>query len=482
MRIQRRTFQWSFVVGLLFATVACGGVTQEPVEGDARDASFVTTGKSDDLAPEENSAEARAILEVANTFSLHGLVRDVDLYWNGASHLIDHRNGPDGIRNSDDDRYFRSMKELDEVPYIGPVSMRRFRTYVHEEGLIADHTIEYTDTIPARMNTARDIAFRGTLKTRQLIRIPIDARAGDRVLMWLRKAGDEQWNPKIEIVDADTEETITWSNPWGFTDARLPDSAEEASRGFEIDREPANYTVILDNTGDVDGEFEFTMECVGGPCFDIRRGPVLDGDFGDLEDDELRAQMVARHEMTHIYLDYYEARKVMFEDLDNEDGKVECVYTGEVVETETIPSNLEMNAEHTWPQSQGAIDGAARSDLHHVFPVTSVANSIRSAYPYCEVEVVAREVGGSLYGQNDGEYCFEPRDEHKGAAARAMLYFAAVYQQEIDDDEEATLRAWAEEFEITEDERARNDAIEEIQGSRNFFIDDPSLIDRISDF
>ena len=77
MRPTRQTFCWVFVIGLLFATVSCGQADNS-VEGDGYDDSFgIASGMGDSLVPEENSAEARALLEVVNTYSLHGLIRDV---------------------------------------------------------------------------------------------------------------------------------------------------------------------------------------------------------------------------------------------------------------------------------------------------------------------------------------------------------------------------------------------------------------------
>lgn len=486
MRMQRSTFNCTFIIGLLFATLSCGQATSDGPVGDPIDGSFLgAAGKSDQLIPDENSGEARAILEVVNTYSLHSLVREVGLYWNAARNIVDHRNGEDDVRNSDDDMYLRSMAELDQVPYVGKVSMASLREYVHDAELIADHTIEYSDVVPTKIITRRGAAFQGTIAPDTPIRIRLDADIGDRILIWFRKAGDAKWNPRIRIVDRDTGEIISWSNPWGFTDARLPSSTEEASHGFEIDHESVDYDMLLDNTARIDGEYQVLLECLGGPCFgDAAAGTqVLDGDYADLEDEQLRAQMVARHEFTHTYLDYEAARRIMFEELDNENGSVECVYTGKRVETDTIPSNSVMNAEHTWPQSQGAVDGAARSDLHHLYPVDSIINSVRAAYPYCEVETVIREDGGSLYGADeDGDRCFEPRDEHKGNAARAMFYFAVVYQQELGDAEETVLRAWSDADPVDTAERRRNDGIEQIQGSRNPFVDDPDLQERIANF
>lgn len=480
----RLSFCWVFVIGLLFATVSCGAA-DEPVDGDAYDDSFrATSGGADRIAPEENSAEARAILEVVNTYSLHGLIRDARLYYNGARGVIDHRNGADGMRNTPDDMYLRSMAELDRVPFIGKKSMQRLREYVAAAGLIEAHAVEYGDVVPARIDTRLGAAFRGEIGPSDIIRIPLRSELGDRILIWFRKGSRAQWNPRVKLIDGDTGETVASANPWGNTDARLPLKPEEASRGFEVDRDPANYVVVLDNTSRIAGEYEFWLECLGGPCAPVASAkiPAMDGDFGDLEDDELRAQMVARHELTHTYIDYYAARRVMFEDIDNHSGWVECVYTGETVQTESIPSNLEMNAEHTWPQSKGAVDGAARSDLHHLFPVTSVVNSLRANHPYCEVDEVLEERGGSKYGDTAGVRCFEPRDEHKGNAARAMFYFAAVYQQPIDDREEAVLRRWAAQDPVDRAERSRHTRIATIQGSKNPFVEDPTLLDRIANF
>ena len=468
------------VFSMTFAAMGCVP-EDDAIDGDTYDASFaISDGAGDTNALVENSAEARAILEVVNTYSLHGLIRDVDLYYNGSRHIIDHRNGADGIRNTTDDMLVRSMAELDRVPHIGPKSLLRLRKYVAAAGLVAAHEVPYADIVPALIDTSHGAAFRGEIGPSDLIRIPVEAQQGDRLLIWFRKADRVQWNPRVKVVDATTGDTLASANPWGNTDARLPAAAEDASHGFEIDS--SQIAVVLDNTSTRPGRFEFWLECVGGPCAPKTAAPQLDGDFGTLHDDELRAQMVARHERTHTYLDYYDARLVMFQDLDNDNGVVECVYTGVQFQTNTIPSNLEMNAEHTWPQSHGAVNGAARSDLHHLYPVDSAINSLRANHPYCNVEDLMRQDGGSRYGETNGVRCFEPRDEHKGNVARAMFYFASVYQQEIDRAQERTLRAWHELDPVDDAERDRNERVQVIQGSRNPFIDEPTLVGRVSDF
>jgi len=184
----------------------------------------------------------------------------------------------------------------------------------------------------------------------------------------------------------------------------------------------------------------------------------------------------------HKDLGYNQARKIIFTTLDNHDGQVECVYTGRELKTDKIPNSSDMNTEHTWPQSKGAT-GAAKSDLHHLFPTDSKANSMRSSYPFGVVKNVKWTQGGSKFGTDaNGQTVFEPRDEHKGNVARALFYFSTVYGKPIPPGDEAVLKQWNQADKVDAAEVARNTAIQGYQGNRNPFVDDPALADRISDF
>ena len=61
----------------------------------------------------------------------------------------------------------------------------------------------------------------------------------------------------------------------------------------------------------------------------------------------LRAQFEATH--THSYK---AARQQMFGHIDNDQGAVRLVYSGDQFETLTIPDHTVVNTEHTWPQSK----------------------------------------------------------------------------------------------------------------------------------
>lgn len=185
---------------------------------------------------------------------------------------------------------------------------------------------------------------------------------------------------------------------------------------------------------------------------------------------------------TNKDLGYNNARKIMFSDLDNYQGQVCDAYTSFCMNTDGIPDSTQMNCEHTWPQSKGAI-GIAKSDLNHLFPAGSKVNSIRSNFPFCEVEKSTWSRDGSALGSSSyGTKCFEPRDQHKGAVARALIYFSVRYEKALDPQQEFFIRDWNDHFFPTSDEVERNNRIEEIQNNRNPFIDVPYFAKLIADF
>jgi endonuclease I len=185
----------------------------------------------------------------------------------------------------------------------------------------------------------------------------------------------------------------------------------------------------------------------------------------------------------HKAYGYTEAKKLIFTVIDNHDGKVKCVYTGrEIGVSGKVPSSSDMNIEHTWPQSKGA-KGIAKSDMYHLFPTDSHANSIRGNFDFGKVVNVKWEENGAKFGTDaQGNKVFEPPDSHKGNVARAIFYFATVYGMKVPPAEEAVLKEWNHLDPVDVAERDRSDLIESYQNNRNPFVDDASLVDRISDF
>lgn len=202
---------------------------------------------------------------------------------------------------------------------------------------------------------------------------------------------------------------------------------------------------------------------------------------------------------------YNEARDKMFalvDDVANKDVVVDvyCGRTSKGVTDRVSAFQRGLNAEHTWPQSMGAMEEPAKSDLHHIFPADAGTNSMRNNHPFgvpAKVSETLPDYQGS--GQNsrigtasDGVVTFEPRDDHKGDAARAMMYFYMRYGYrapakagvKLDNfkREFATLWRWHFQDPPSEKERARNEAIFRLQRNRNPFIDHPEYVQRIGHF
>ncbi len=189
-------------------------------------------------------------------------------------------------------------------------------------------------------------------------------------------------------------------------------------------------------------------------------------------------------------LGYNTARDNMFMQYDNEKNNgagasvntLECVYTGRVITNYSNRSdaqtNYNFNTEHTWPQSLFSSQDPMVSDMHHLFPVDENANSTRSNNPFGVVNNAQWQQGGSKSVSG----LFEPRDVHKGRAARALFYFAIRYQNynSFLTGQEKILREWNTTYIPTTKDSLRNEAIYKLQKNRNPFIDHPEFADRIT--
>jgi hypothetical protein len=84
-------------------------------------------------------------------------------------------------------------------------------------------------------------------------------------------------------------------------------------------------------------------------------------------------------------------------------------------------------------------------------------------------------------GSKKGGGKFEPRDIHKGAAARSMFYFAIRYQNYTGflTNQEAVLRTWHDAHPPSVKDIQRNQDIFTEQNNRNPFVDYPQFIKRI---
>lgn len=208
---------------------------------------------------------------------------------------------------------------------------------------------------------------------------------------------------------------------------------------------------------------------------------------------------------------YGPARDTLFAKIYPFNDSLHCVYSGfkRVVDTSQDPttyyydngSPLAMNAEHTFPQSKGAGNNPAKSDMHHLFPTKAIPNTGRGHKPFAELSdnnvtkwyyqdqvfTAAPANNRDLCGKLDANAeLFEPPEAHKGNVARAMFYFYTMYKQQADaadasffSSQTTTLCAWHLADPTDSLEWVRTHLIAEHQeGKTNPFVLDCSLAGR----
>ena len=213
----------------------------------------------------------------------------------------------------------------------------------------------------------------------------------------------------------------------------------------------------------------------------------------NLSEESLKAALKSITGNGYLSLGYNLARDKMFMEIDNKkingqgalQNTLECVYTGTLAVGYTnradAQTTFNFNTEHTFPQGTFSQNEPMRSDLHHLFPTYEPANSTRSNDPFGYVSNPTWQLGGS---KSNGS-TFEPRDVHKGDAARAMLYFLIRYQNYqsyVSATQQNVLIEWAKLYPPDSIERKRNEDIFAVQKNRNPFIDHPEFLERIHNF
>ena len=185
-----------------------------------------------------------------------------------------------------------------------------------------------------------------------------------------------------------------------------------------------------------------------------------------------------------------------------------------------VDEGLKYNREHAMPKSWFYEDKTDTNypmytDLHHLFPTDRYVNTMRSNYPYGEVDKSLNPTKQSKDGFSKFGICdpaigytvtngkarvFEPNDEYKGDLARAYFYMATAYESYkngygkerspkdwksdmltsdiypfFTDWALKMLMRWSQQDPVSEKEIKRNEAIFGIQGNRNPFVDFPGL-------
>jgi len=199
----------------------------------------------------------------------------------------------------------------------------------------------------------------------------------------------------------------------------------------------------------------------------------------------------------HNQLGYDNARRKMYNYIDNHNNTITGVYSGYQVSwtyggTGTNPAPI--NCEHTIPQSFFGESEPMKSDIHHLFPTYQNWNSTRSNHPFDDIDdnVTAKwmrlsnsqtTIPTSLIDEYS-EYAnstFEPREDHKGNVARAAFYFYTMYPTQAGAmsllADINVLYQWHLNDPVDAAEITRNNAVELYQGDRNPYIDYPDFVD-----
>lgn len=198
-------------------------------------------------------------------------------------------------------------------------------------------------------------------------------------------------------------------------------------------------------------------------------------------------------------LSYSSARQRMYSSIDVRGGKITCVYTGYQRPSSSSSNADPINCEHTVPQSFFSSASPMVSDIHHLFPTYSSANSARSNYAFDEFTdgqtrtyyyVVNNTYTASttLPSGFDAAQAskiststrWEPREEHKGDLARCIFYFYTMYPTQAGTLDRVAdpdvLYQWHLQDPVSDVERDRNNGIEDAQGNRNPYVDFPDAV------
>lgn len=176
--------------------------------------------------------------------------------------------------------------------------------------------------------------------------------------------------------------------------------------------------------------------------------------FPDFDGQELLDKTVSEYKTTTV-LGYGPARDTMYAAIYNDRDSVKGIYTNHAV---YLPPNVDpsvaifmggspngINAEHSYPQSKGAANGNAKSDMHHIFPSRTPVNSDRGSLPFMEINdqnttswyYKTNKLSGiptnniDIYSEGNATG-FEPAEDKKGNIARAIFYFYTMYKAEAD--------------------------------------------------
>lgn len=271
-------------------------------------------------------------------------------------------------------------------------------------------------------------------------------------------------------------------------------SAEEISSSSSSIEQISSSSVVSSASSSAISSSSASSSSVAVPySYDVYYAPAL-----GLEGFELRAALHNIVKSGHIRLTYaqvWSALQYADEDPDNT-ANVLLLYTGRSADKNDRDGqpgfdNDSWNREHVWAKSYGFPDDHqfAYTDIHHLRPADKTVNSSRSNKAF--------DNGGTAQGEAPDTFTdsdsWEPRDSVKGDVARMLFYMDVRYEGTdgstpdlvlVDNTAMATgdanigklctLVEWNQLDPVDNFEMRRNHRLQEWQGNRNPFIDNPN--------
>jgi hypothetical protein len=205
-------------------------------------------------------------------------------------------------------------------------------------------------------------------------------------------------------------------------------------------------------------------------------------------------------------LGYTNGRDEMYSVVDNDGANgVHCIYTDFTIfwTPGTDPSSniyqggSGLNAEHVFPQSMGAGNEPAKSDMHNMRPCRAPVNSDRGNCPFGDIAdsntdkwhkndvtqttTPTTDIDTWSEKENDNGCVFEPRESVKGNIARIVFYFYTIYPSadaNFFNGMKNTLIQWHYADPVDAVELERSTRVKSFQGKHNPYVLDSTLARR----
>lgn len=212
-------------------------------------------------------------------------------------------------------------------------------------------------------------------------------------------------------------------------------------------------------------------------------------------------QPVTRYPYSSRNTDVWDILKESDTDPDDS-SKVRLIYTNYTVDPGVAGEEYKLNnhnREHLWCKSLGNMTTSSPgmgTDVHNLICADPSVNSTRNNkfYDYGGRQVKDNSPADGYSGDTEcftDSDSFEPPDSAKGIVARAVFYMACCYAKDglqiveepngdLQMGKLSVLTEWNDLFPPTDWEKRRNRVICKYQGNSNPFIDDYTLVNRVT--